>query len=193
MSTTAMRAATGPLLALTAADLMSTPVVTIPHDLSLREAARLLSQSSISGAPVVNEEGQCIGVLSSSDFITWAGETGEAISFVAPWGERINIDDSPDKELRDYMTMQPFTVAPATAIGQLAQQMVDAHIHRVLVVAEQGRPCGIVASSDILAAVANAARTAASATENKRRCTPKAPSERLEHPRSRSSDARAAR
>jgi predicted transcriptional regulator len=36
--------------------------------------------------------------------------------------------------------------------------MVDAHIHRVLVVDDQNRPCGIVTSTDVLAAVARAAQ-----------------------------------
>jgi predicted transcriptional regulator len=67
-----MRTATRPFLALTAADLMTAPVMTIPHDMSLRQAAGLLSRSSISGAPVVDADGCCLGVLSSSDFVTWA-------------------------------------------------------------------------------------------------------------------------
>jgi CBS domain-containing protein len=38
--------------------------------------------------------------------------------------------------------------------------MIDAHIHRILVVGEDNRPCGIVTSTDILAAVARAAAAA---------------------------------
>jgi CBS domain-containing protein len=161
-----MQATAKPLLTLTAADLMSAPVMTIPQEMSLREAAGLLSRSSISGAPVVDTEGRCVGVLSSSDFVTWAekggeaGGSGETIRFIAPWGEWINIDDVPDNELRHYMTAQPITVTPRTPIGELAQKMVDAHIHRVLVVVDQNRPRGIVTSTDVLAAVARAAQRA---------------------------------
>ena len=72
----------------------------------------------------------------------------------------IDIDDSPDDEIRHYMTAQPVTVVPTAPIGELAQKMVDAHIHRVLVVVDQDRPCGIVTSTDILAAVARAAQKA---------------------------------
>jgi CBS domain-containing protein len=159
-----LQAAGKPLLALTAADLMSTPVMTILQETSLREAARLLSRSSISGAPVVDTEGRCVGVLSSSDFITWAvkgrepGEEGKPVSFIAPWGELIHIDDSPDHPISHYMTAQPVTVGPKASIGELALKMVDAHIHRILVVVDQNRPRGIVTSTDILAAVAHAAK-----------------------------------
>jgi CBS domain-containing protein len=154
-----MRAATEPFLTLTAADLMTAPVTTIPETTPLREAARLLSRSGISGAPVVDANGRCLGVLSSSDFVTWAGKEGEEVSFIAPWGEVVSVNGSPDNEIRHYMTAQPVTVAPGTPIGELAQKMIDAHIHRVLVV-EQDRPCGIITSTDILAAVALAARKA---------------------------------
>jgi len=150
------RAAARSLLALTAADLMMSPVVTIPEGTSLREAARLLHRSNITGAPVVDAQGRCLGVLSSSDFVTRAREEGEEVSFIAPWGEMISVEDAPDNEIRHYMTVQPVMVVPATPIGELARKMVDAHIHRVLVVGEDNRPCGIVTSTDVMAAVARA-------------------------------------
>jgi CBS domain-containing protein len=157
MSTAKTKAAPRSFLALTAADLMTAPVVTIPQDTPLREAARLLARENISGAPVVDADGRCLGVLSSSDFVTWAGKGGKEVSFLAPWGEMINIEDAPDEEIRHYMTGDVVAVAPAMPIGDLAQKMVDAHIHRVLVAADHGAPCGVVTSTDILAAVARAA------------------------------------
>ena len=161
MHTMTPRSASRNFLALTAADLMSRPVMTIPDGMSLGEAARLLSGSNISGAPVVDAEGHCIGVLSSSDFVTWAGQEGEITNFIAPWGEIVDIGDFPDNEIRHYMTALPVVVAPTAPIGELAQVMVEAHIHRILVVAEHDQPCGIVTSTDILAAVAESAREAA--------------------------------
>jgi CBS domain-containing protein len=163
-----MRTATMPiekpsLLALTAGDLMTAPVMTIPQEMPLREAARLLHRSGISGAPVVDADGRCVGVLSSTDFVTWVekgGEPGrhlEATTFIAPWGEWINIEESADNVIRHYMTVAPAAVDPQTPVGEVAQLMVDAHIHRVLVVTENDRPRGIVTSTDVLAAVARAA------------------------------------
>ena len=65
-----------PLAHLTAEDVMQREVITIPHDLPLREAARLLSREQIGGAPVVDGAGRCIGVLSATDFVRWAGKEG---------------------------------------------------------------------------------------------------------------------
>jgi CBS domain-containing protein len=164
-----MQAATKSFLTLTAADLMTAPVMTIPQETSLREAALLLTRDRISGAPVVDTQGRCVGVLSSSDFVNWAGKDGnsQAIHFIAPWGEVIDIDDSPENELRHYMTAQLVTVAPTAPIGELAQKMVDAHIHRLLVVVDQNRPRGIVTSTDVLAAIGRANQQAAVESERK--------------------------
>jgi CBS domain-containing protein len=163
MQATTTPAAPTPFLEVTSRDLMKIPVRCIPEATPLREAARLLHRAGISGAPVVDGEGRCIGVLSSSDFVTWAGKdgngNGNAIYFIAPWGETIAIDDFPENEIRRYMTAQPVTVAPTALMGEMAQKMVDAHIHRLLVVDAQNRPQGIVTSTDILAAVARAANT----------------------------------
>jgi CBS domain-containing protein len=166
MSAKTTRADARPLLDLTAADLMKAPVLTIPQDTPLREAARLLARSGISGAPVVDEGGRCVGVLSSSDFVTWAGKggdqsRGETVHFIAPWGDMIDVDGSADTAVRQYLTPQPVAVAPDTPLGGVAEKMVDAHIHRVLVVREGHQPCGIITSTDVLAAVGRAARQAA--------------------------------
>jgi len=57
------------LFSLTARDIMSCDVVLIPHEMTLARAAELLSQARISGAPVVEARGGCVGVLPASDFV----------------------------------------------------------------------------------------------------------------------------
>jgi CBS domain-containing protein len=173
--------------------------------MSLRSAARLLVRAGISGAPVVDASGRCIGVLSASDFVRWTEEGalgaedsppaacpyqqkgrllsgGEATICIlaersCPWqtsrpttGGRHTtlcllpsgvysdwqqvIDKLPRSAVRRYMTTDVVTVSPETALPQLARIMVDARIHRIIVVDEQSTPTGIVTSMDILAAVA---------------------------------------
>jgi CBS-domain-containing membrane protein len=170
MQVTTTHPAIKSFLDLTAANLMSTPVRTLPQEMSLREAAQLLTHDNISGAPVVDANGRCVGVLSASDFVTRAGKdgNGKVTRFVAPWGEMIDLEEFPENTIRQYMTTQPVTVAPATPIGALAQTMVDAHIHRVLVVVDQNPPQGIVTSTDVLAAVARTAQRAALEGERRR-------------------------
>lgn len=57
------------------------------------------------------------------------------------------------------MTHDPVLVGAMVKIGELARMMMDAHIHRIIVVdTATDRPIGIVSSIDILAALARAAR-----------------------------------
>jgi CBS domain-containing protein len=149
-----------PLAALTAGDLMTEPVEAIPQDMSLREAAHLLCLAQISGAPVVDPNGRCVGVLSATDFVRWAEDSGPAgkdrpLAVCSDW-QVVELDMLPSDEVRWYMTPDPVTVGPATPITDLARRMLDGHIHRVIVVDEERRPVGIVTSTDILAAVARA-------------------------------------
>ena len=154
-----------PLLTVNAADLMSPMVVTIPQDMSLRAAAHLLAQADISGAPVVDAQGRCVGVISARDFVDWAERgadaakrgTGRPECYCSAW-QLMATEALPSELVSNFMTADPVTVSPATLIGSLARMMVDARIHRLIVLDHIGRPVGVISSTDVLAAVARAAR-----------------------------------
>jgi CBS-domain-containing membrane protein len=151
------------LLDVTAADLMSRELTLVPQDMSLPAAAHLLSRARISGAPVVDQDGRCVGVLSSTDFVHYV-DTGDGHPGRRPAGapERvcewqvINVIGLPGETVRTFMTPDPVTAGPHTTISDLARMMLDAHIHRVVITDNECRPTGVVSSTDILAAVANA-------------------------------------
>jgi CBS domain-containing protein len=67
-----MKISENPLMALTAGDLMSRELTTVSAGMSLREAAVRLARAEVHGAPVVDGEGRCVGVLSVSDLARWA-------------------------------------------------------------------------------------------------------------------------
>jgi CBS domain-containing protein len=64
--------------------------------------------------------------------------------------------DLPRSAVRRHMTTDVITVKPEARLSELAQTMLDACIHRVIVVDELRKPIGIITSMDILAAVARA-------------------------------------
>jgi CBS-domain-containing membrane protein len=153
-----MLATSKALTDLTAADLMSRDLVLIPRYMSLRVAARLLWQTRVSGAPVVDNRGVCVGVLSANDFMRWAheGDRPRAASsgcVCADW-QLFEPEELPVDAVSGFMTADPVTVPATAALGELARTMLDAHIHRVVVVDDDRRPVGIVSSTDVLAAVA---------------------------------------
>jgi CBS domain-containing protein len=146
--------------ALKAADLMTQPVLLVPREMSLCAAARLLAQARVSGAPVVDEDGRCIGVLSNTDFLHYAEREGRRrgpcrTEAIHAW-QIVAEEATDDERVGDCMTADPVTVPPHTSIQRLAHMMMDAHIHRLIVVDNRERPIGIVSSTDILAAVAQA-------------------------------------
>jgi len=56
-------------------------------------------------------------------------------------------------------------VPPHTKVADLAQMMLDGHVHRIIVVDQRQRPVGIVAATDIVAAVAQVGRMSKQAKE----------------------------
>lgn len=156
-----MKMSSKPFLHLVASDVMSPDVVVVPQAMSLRTAARLLAHARVTGAPVVDGEGRCVGVISATDFLRWTGHPEDKArepqsSCVCAW-QIVESASLPEHHVAELMTHDLVTVAPGTAIHEIARKMLDAHIHRVVVLDDHARPLGIVSSTDILAAVAYAA------------------------------------
>jgi CBS domain-containing protein len=61
-----------PVSAMVAEDVMAADVMRLPEQMALRDAARLLLRNQVSGAPVVDSLGRCVGVLSSIDVLRLA-------------------------------------------------------------------------------------------------------------------------
>ncbi|MGH6991436.1 MAG: CBS domain-containing protein [Stellaceae bacterium] len=152
----------------TAEGLMSRKVIALPRDMLLSDAIRVLAQARIGGAPVVDAQGRCIGVFSTVDLLRRMQPGNRAARLPSPVPDCVCsdwkiIDDDdwesfPEDSVSQYMTPDPIVAAPATPVGELAKMMADAHIHRLIVADADCRPIGIVSSTDLLAAVARAAR-----------------------------------
>jgi CBS-domain-containing membrane protein len=158
-----MKTMSKPLSRLTAADLMTPDVTAIPRHLSLRQAAHLLSQARISGAPVVDGCGACVGVISATDFVHYAQgqcpvRREEAHGDLCSDWQMYEEEALPTDAVSSYMTPDPVTAMPTTRVTELARMMLDAHIHRVIIIDARRCPVGVVSSTDILAAVAYGGR-----------------------------------
>ena len=55
---------------LTAKEIMTTEVMTVSPDTSITEAAKLLLEKRINGLPVVDSQGQLMGIICQTDLIT---------------------------------------------------------------------------------------------------------------------------
>jgi CBS-domain-containing membrane protein len=156
-----MAASRKPFATLTAGDVMSHAVKSIRYDMSLHDAVRILVGERISGLTVVDYHGHVIGVLSATDFVRWLEKAGATVyppclpdpDFWAEWREE-NLARIPKDEVRRHMSVGMVTSPPHALLSTVARQMLDARIHRVIVVDDHDQAIGIVSSTDILAAVA---------------------------------------
>jgi CBS domain-containing protein len=135
----------------TVADLMRRDVVTVSPSTPIRDVVRLFRQRGISGAPVVDETGRSIGMISETD-LTWLMER-----FMENGDHREAAD--PSASLRqvtagDVMTADVFGVAPDSSISELAAFFARTGLGRAVVI-EKGTLCGIVSVIDLLGAFAN--------------------------------------
>ena len=148
-----------PLHLLRAADLMTRDLVLIPEDMPLAEAARRLVNNQVSGAPVVDFNGALVGVISAADFLAQvthdhARSTCPTSACVYAEWQVVDVDQLPEESVHCHMTADPVFASGDASVAELARMMVDAHVHRVIIVDSERRPEGIVTSTDILAAVA---------------------------------------
>lgn len=145
---------------LKASDVMRRRVETLAPDMTLREAAQLLLDRGISGAPVVDASRRVVGVLSQRDFMAAEAEQlrGRAPAFYRD-GERIALaspaGSAAQRRVREVMTQDVISVTQEVGIVQVARLMSDRRIHRVVVL-RGARLAGLVSSLDILRALADA-------------------------------------
>ena len=155
---------------LKARDIMTKEVVWVSEDMPVSEATRLLVDEMISGAPVVDEEGGIVGVISLRDIARNEAD-GERLStaenriafFHETWeipiskaeAERFNIKTSSDLRVKDVMTPTLFYVDVGTSVQEVAEMMLKGRIHRVIVL-ENDELAGMITSMDMLSVICKA-------------------------------------
>jgi CBS domain-containing protein len=153
------------LCAETAADLMNPDPVSIRDNATVREAIALLTDKGFSAAPVIDEAGHPVGVLSRSDILVHDRERVEYVG-AAPefyYAERLSTAkgeslargfqvENVDKTLvRDIMTPAVFSVTPTTPANRVVAQLLALNVHRLFVVEPSGVLVGVISTSDVLA------------------------------------------
>lgn len=135
-------------------ELMTTQVVRVRSDATLKEVAATLLEHGISGVPVIDESERVVGVVSEADFL--AKEQGEPD---ASSGFRTLISiggPEPDERLQartagEAMSSPALTVRPDEEVSEAARRMGEAKVNR-LPVCEGGKLVGIVTRADFVRA-----------------------------------------
>jgi CBS domain-containing protein len=124
-------------MTLYASDVMVKDVITVTESMPLKDVARMFVEKKITGAPVVDAEGELVGVISETDII-------RKTTSIGAW--------SPST-VGQIMTRPAVTVSPNETLQRVCEMMYNRRIHRV-VVAEGARIKGILTTMDILRAIA---------------------------------------
>ena len=141
------------LTALKALDLMTQPVQMVNQETALVEAAAFLAEKQISGAPVIDQDGKIVGVVSEKDFLKEMG-FGATPSFMQIATHCLNnkscmIGKLRNRTVGDIMTRPPVTGAPEMTIGEISNLFVARKINRLPILSADGRPVGIVTRTDL--------------------------------------------
>lgn len=142
---------------LTAREIMTRDVVTFSPDLEIVQAAKILLEKGINGAPVV-EEGRLVGILCQSDLIAQQKNLPIPSVFTLldgfiPLSSTKHLEKTIKKiaatNVSDAMTSDPVTVHPDTGIEEIANLMLDKNFHTIPVV-DKGMLVGIIGKEDVL-------------------------------------------
>ena len=122
----------------TIADIMTTELVTFHPDQNIHEAIHILLEKRISGAPVVDDAGKLVGILSRKDCLRIAFNT----CYHDGWGGLV----------QDYMVIDIKTLDASLDITSAVQLFLDAPFRRFPVM-RHGQLVGLVCRHDILNAL----------------------------------------
>ena len=132
---------------------MQVRVITISPDAPYEEAAKLLRVYNVSGIPVVDENGDVIGVLSEKDlfyalFPNYIDFYKNPESYLDLESREKAIIHLKGKPVRDIMSTDVIVIAPDDKVMKAGSIMLTKNIHRLPVV-EEGKLIGIISRRDI--------------------------------------------
>lgn len=130
-------------------EIMTTPVVTVPRTATIKQAVRLLYEKDITAAPVVDENGRMVGIVSEMDLLR--GEFGaNPRAFLRP--EALPTG-RPPALVEEVMTPRVGTVGEDADTMDLVELMITTGVKSVPVMRD-GELVGIVSRRDLMGLLA---------------------------------------
>jgi CBS domain-containing protein len=140
-------------------DVMSKHVVTVTAGDTVHQALEVMIENKVSVLPVVDQDGHCVGIVSTSDFVDVTYELDAGLNEAEQeselwWGPFIRnlTQNVAQQSVMDLMTEEVVSAAPNTPLVEAADKMLREHVHRLPVLDDKRRLVGILAMSDVLQA-----------------------------------------
>lgn len=149
---------------ITVEDIMTPDVIAVGPRTSLAAVIQLFLNHAIAGVPVIDEEGNALGMITTTDLLDPARRTTEVgvAHYYRLWRgdvRIIGVTSEGDVMVRgivaDVMSESVVTIDHRASVRDAALIMARADLHRLLVT-RNGRPCGLVTAMDCLKSLASA-------------------------------------
>jgi CBS domain-containing protein len=158
---------TRPFELLRAKDLMSLNPMSIRRDATIREALELLTDHGFGAAPVIDEAGRPVGVVSRTDVLIhnrecvhhagdpdYPGFRRDCSDWdLLPepaWAGGFSIEVTDPTTVGEIMTPAIFTVALETPAREVVRRMLELKVHHLFVIDSDLALVGVISPLDVL-------------------------------------------
>ena len=152
-------------------EVMTTDVLAFSPDQNVQEAMAALVDRGVDGAPVVDDRGMVVGILSTGDLIVQESRL-HLPTVISLFGASLELPSSQKhfeqdlakalgSRVDEVMDSDPVTVAPGDSLETAATLLHDKEVSRLPVVDDDGRLVGLLARGDILRSIIKDARPGA--------------------------------
>jgi len=147
--------------------VMKKPIV-VNQNNDVRDVIKLFRKYKISGAPVVDDDNNLVGIISESDIIKTLTTHDEGLDLILPSPFDLielplkttlkieefkeDIEKALKTKVKDIMTKDVITISPDTPINEAANIMIKHNIKRLPVV-KNGKLVGIITRGDLIEAL----------------------------------------
>lgn len=140
------------------ADIMTRVVVTVTPETPIRELAQILAEKHINGVPVVDDEGEVVGVVCESDLINQGQPLHIPTVFVildsfipmeSPWRLQKEFKRLSATKVQDIYSRPPVCVTADTDVTEVARLMSERKLYTVPVL-DRGKLVGVVGKGDVI-------------------------------------------
>jgi len=136
-------------------EIMTKDVVTVSPDASLKETGKIFMEKRISGAPVVDNNGNIVGVVTLTDLL-------RVLDQIYKWKElegrteglklsQMYEEEKSKLKVKDIMTKNVLTVNEQETIDDLMKLMLAKRVHTIPVTKED-KLLGVIGKRDLVCA-----------------------------------------
>lgn len=143
----------------TVSEIMTRNLITVSPESSLESAIKILADKKLSGLPVVNAQGDLVGVISETD-LTWQAtgvDTPPYIMFLDsviylqnPAKHNQEVHKALGQTVAEAMNDSPTTVQDSQLVREAARIMHDKKVRRLPVVNAESKLVGIITQGDVI-------------------------------------------